>query len=46
MRSQKFEPKANFFCLKNVSIGQRAEQTDSANAYHRWGVWGKALATG
>ena len=31
------EPKRNFLCLKNVLIGQRAEQADTTNAYHRQG---------
>ena len=34
------------FCLKNASIGQRAEQTGATKAHHRPGSWSKTLTAG
>ena len=35
-RKKELEPKAKFFFLKkNISLGQRAEQTGTSQSYHR-----------
>ena len=35
--------KLKFFCLKNVPIERRVEQTGATQAYHRQGSGGRAL---